>query len=112
MGVKLSRITGELRTVTIPFGDDGDLNVTFRPGGITPSREEELVVEESQGRGVRAAVGLLCEVVSSWDLLDDTGTPYPLDVDLLMRTLPSDVFVMILRAIKEAGSPGEVNGAT
>ena len=53
MAVRLSRIQGETRTVCIDFGDEGDLNITFRPGGITPAREEELRVDEAEGRRVR-----------------------------------------------------------
>lgn len=107
MAVRLSQIKGETRTVRIDFGDEGDLNITFRPGGITPAREEELQVEEAEGRGLRALIGLLCEVIVEWDLLDENGAPFPLDVEALMQSIPADLFQQVFLAIGEAAAPGE-----
>lgn len=112
MAVRLSRIKGDTRTVTLNFGEEGDLTVTYRPGVMTPAREEQLVIDEREGRGVRAVVSLLAEMVVDWDLLDDDGQPIARDVDVLMSSLPADVLVMLLDAIKRVDSPGEANGAT
>lgn len=112
MAVRLSKIKGETRTIRLDFGDAGDLNIVFRPGGITPAREEELQVEDTEGRGVRAVIGLLCEIVESWDLLDDTGEPLPLDVDVVMRTIPGDLIGQIFDGMKVATTPGEASAGT
>ncbi len=108
MGVRISSLVANKRTITISVGDNA-LNITYRPGGITPETEDRLRGYADEQRGGAALVALLADCLVEWDLLDDKGKPLPVNVETLRR-LPVVFLGRIATAMTEDMRPNSTSG--
>jgi len=98
--MRLSDITKESRKIVITF-ETGKLEVEYRHNAYTP--ETESIVSDTERPG-RALAQLLSKVLIRWDLLDDSGNPYPTDLDSLMK-LPVAFMLKVFEGIANDMKP-------
>lgn len=99
MPISLNSLKNDKRAISGEyFGDT--FNVTYRPSGLTPAVESEL--QESANNDV--LMGILCELIEKWDILDEAGDPLPIEIDV-MRQLPSALLGHIIQACREDMAP-------
>lgn len=104
MGIKLSDIAKQTKTIGVPFGDDS-LKVTFNPNAMTPRKEAAFrAAAKEEDQASDALLGMLAETLVRWELLDDDDQAIGTTVDAL-RDVPNPIILRVLRAI------GEENGA-
>lgn len=97
MPIPLSALTADRRTVRVAFGDD-TLTLTYRPSAVNAVQEARELEEREKGQHLFAQARSLAEIVESWDVVDEKGTPLPPTV-LTMQTLGLDVTSKLTRAI-------------
>lgn len=93
--MQLSKITAQRETLAIPIGED-KLNIVYKPQAVTlelVDRKEQAISQPGE-----TLARLLVDLVDSWDLFDDAGQVYPLEV-AAVRLLPIDFVNVILEAI-------------
>lgn len=82
MGVKVSTLAKKVEQARMVVGDDPDdvVNIEFRPGAITLGAMDKLA-QAAAAASFDPAVfeDLLTPILVKWDLLDDDGTPLPID---------------------------------
>ena len=74
MGINLSQIAAQRKTTEVDF-DGVQLSVVHNPSALTP--EFEAFINKAQEEGepdTSYLCQLLCKLLISWDLVDDTGT--------------------------------------
>lgn len=106
--MRISDLTRDRRTVAVQIGD-GVVNVTYRPGGITPESEDRLREMISEQRVGASLVALLSGVLLDWDLTDDDGVPYPTTPEALSK-LPTLALMAVAQAISESIRPNPPSG--
>jgi hypothetical protein len=119
VGIKLANVlTSEVRTVSIDFGGDGPLTVTYRPGAVTPASlaKARTVTRDNaadtQVESVELVVAFLADVLVSWNLLLDDETPVGVDVATLAQ-LPLELLVRVFAEISQGGqNVGEEEGTS
>ncbi len=97
MPVRLSALTADRRTITVPFGDDS-LTLTYKPSAINAVQEARELEERASGKHLLAQARSLKEILTGWDVLDDDGAPVPIAEDVL-ATFGLDVVSKMTRAI-------------
>lgn len=116
MGLRLSSATSKARPLTVPF-EGGDLLVQYRPASYTVA---ELDALQADSKNTARIVESMLRTLVSWDLEYDedsaptpdlAGTVIPLETDALTNTVPTSVFVEVMRKMQEDQSAGEA-GAT
>lgn len=76
MPIKTSTLAAlDTKTMRIDFGDAGDLNIEYRPNGITL----DLLAKLRNAEDEETVVGLFFSVITSWDLQGDDGKTLPVD---------------------------------
>jgi hypothetical protein len=93
--MQLSKITSQRETLAIPFGDE-KLNIVYKPQAVTlelVDRKEQAMINPGE-----TLARLLVDLVESWDLVDDAGQVYPLEL-AAVRLLPIDFVNAILEMI-------------
>lgn len=116
MPIRISALTADRGTVTVPFVDD-TLKITYKPSAINVEQEERELADRAEGRHLLAMAKSLAELVESWDLLDDEGKPVPVSVEVL-SPLGLTVLQKITRAILDDVLPNRTppavsrNGST
>lgn len=95
---KLGAVIANQATVSVELGGE-PVTVTYRPRLMTPELQERIGAAEGVA-GVKAALyGPVAELLVSWDLTEDDGTPIdPRDVEGL-RAIPSQVLLAVLRGV-------------
>ncbi|SRR5579871_4493123 len=78
------------------FDGAAQIQVSYRPGFLTPKVQAEIDRAAESGEGTAAAIRFFVGYIESWDLLGDDGEPVPLTEDGL---LASDVPVQLLNQI-------------
>jgi hypothetical protein len=114
--MKVSALKGKERTIpiTVP-GEDGDpdeiVHITYRPGAVDLEMSDKIT--EAVLNGVEADVALIMlePMLVSWELTDDDGLPWPVDVEHLRKT-PLQFIGLILEAIQEDSRPNPPRDAT
>lgn len=97
MPISLAALTADRRTVKVPFGDD-TLSLTYRPSAVNAKQEARELEEREKGQHLMAQARSLAEIVESWDVTDDKGTPLPVSAEVLAG-LGLDVTSKLTRAI-------------
>jgi hypothetical protein len=97
MSVRISDLLADERTVPMEVGAE-TVRVTYRPSAYTPQLEEDLrALNESKRTGAGLA-HLLATTLVGWEVVDDTGAPYPTTEAALMA-LPTRFLWQVLAAI-------------
>jgi hypothetical protein len=112
MGVKLSQVLGETRTVSIDLGGDEAFTVTFRPGAVTPASLARAVAageaaedaHTSQLRAIELMTSFLGDVLTNWNLTDEAGVPLPTTRESLEQ-LPVEALARVFAAINSIEDP-------
>ena len=105
--MQLAQILGEQRTVTIPFGDDL-LNVVYAPDQFTPELEERYMSMVQTQRSGMALAQIICGLVKKWDLVDNGGNVYPLEVQALSK-MPVTFLNSVVDALNNDIMPKKTN---
>lgn len=99
MAIRIANLGTDTRTVELSI-DNEVLRVVYRPSGVTPVTEDRLRAMAADQRGGASLVVLLADVLVSWDLLDNDGTPYPITAESL-SCLPTLFLARLTDAIKQ-----------
>lgn len=111
MGLRLSSATAPSRDITVTF-EGGDLQVAYRPASYTVA---ELDALQADTKNTARIVESMLRTLVSWDLEYDedsaptpeqVGQVIPLETEPLTQTVPTSVFVVIMRAMQEDQSAG------
>ncbi len=81
--MRLADIANERQTIRIDIGG-ATLTATVNPAAITPASIARLAAQE-RAADPMILPELLAEVLVEWDLTDDDGRPYPIEVEALGR---------------------------
>ena len=108
--MKIGNLVRDRKTVTVAVGN-GTVQVTFRPGGITPETEDRLREMIAEQRVGASFVALLSGIIVEWDLQDDDGKPYPTDAESLRR-LPTMFLYSVAQAVSAEMVPNAPSGGT
>lgn len=84
----------DLQTVTLDFGEAGDLNLTFAPNALSydlNKRAEKAAKEQNDEEMIR----LFFSVARTWDLTDDDDQPLPLTIEHIRDLGIQTVFSLI-----------------
>lgn len=112
MGLRLSSATSKARSLVVPF-EGGDLSVSYRPASYTVA---ELDALQADARNTARIVESMLRTLVSWDLEYDedsapepalVGTVIPLETEALTVTVPTSVFVEVMRKMQEDQQAGE-----
>lgn len=97
---RLGQIVTDKATVSVPLGEDV-LTVVYRPKKLTPEFQERV----SQAQGATAIRdGLyrpVAELLVSWDLTEDDGTPIDPSDEGALRCVPTVVLFAVIKAVME-----------
>lgn len=108
---ELSALLANERWVPVEFNEI-TFRVAYRPGSTSLKRQVQLQkrLRTLQGQDnadeeeqVLAAAGILCELVSNWDLTEN-GHPLPVTAEVVAARLPGAAFSAIMNAITGDGS--------
>lgn len=110
MAIRLSARRAIVKPLAIDV-DGETLNVQYRPGAFTPEFDRSARQLETSSDPETGLGAMFCSVVASWDLEGDDGQPVPLTPESLM-TVPTDILIAVLGAMRKALSPGETPAAT
>jgi hypothetical protein len=112
MGIRLSNVLGATAQASIEFGGEGSLEITYRPGAITPAslaRLQEAAATEADGttsaqiESVKLIVCFLADVLTSWNLLAEDDSPIGTDLDALEQ-LPFELLARVFAAVNGSGN--------
>ena len=115
--MKLSKLKGELRSVAVPIGDVGTLNVNYYPAKFTEQLQTEMAALEArvkakqtsgealEGEEATASAALLMRLMDSWDLEDEKGAKIAPTADILVNELGYININRITTAIMESLNP-------
>jgi hypothetical protein len=92
---------------TVPFGDE-TVTVQFDRAKVTLNWAGRLEQARMASDSDQIAA-CFAEVIHTWDLVNDDGTPYP-PTGPNIATLPSEAVNKIVNSIQEASAPGEAEG--
>lgn len=114
MGIRLSEVQRNSRTIKVPIGVDGSMvvEVTYRPQALTAVREDEFQKLISEDQYTTASVAFILDVMSKWDLLDDDNEDgsekmLPINEHTLTAVIPSTFLRKILTDIFQDMYPKE-----
>lgn len=94
MPIRVSALTADRATVSLPVGDDV-LHVTYRPSAVNAQVEETMA--GASARPIGAMADLLAALIVSWDVVDEAGTPVEPS-----RAFLGTLGVAVLRRLVEA----------
>lgn len=103
MPVKFSSLRNNSKNVRIPFGNDGDLNVTVFPHRVNQDMLDRYQAA-AQDKDYDLAADIFSEVVPEWDLMGDDDTPMPIDGNTF-RTVGTGVMNELWDRIHDAITP-------
>lgn len=90
-------------TMTVEFGDVGNLNIVYRPRGFAYSEAQSLWSDlkglSEQQQQARMSEALL-RLVVSWDLMDDDGNQLPVTNEVV-ESLPLQFAIKVFTALAE-----------
>ncbi len=111
MAIKRTAIhESDVASIRLDFGDAGDLNVEFFPNKLTYGLRKKIAAA-AQADDYDAMFEHFLKVFKSWDLLDDTGEPEPITMDVF-EDLGIEVLNDIVSAVQDATSPKPQTGAS
>ena len=111
MGIKLSSLKSERKTLAVSIGEE-KLNVVYNPKAYTPEVEDAVADGFAQtGRQSRGIQSFITGLVLEWDLIDDDGTPIAPTADNL-KHIPIEIQGEVLSAIVDDMSPGKDSSET
>lgn len=88
MGVRVSDLKNATAPLTVKCGDI-EVNLRYRPTAISSARQDEFMAELDANKYTDAMVTFLPDVIASWDLENDDGTPFPIDANEMRNVLPN-----------------------
>lgn len=119
MPMRFTDLARATKTGKLDLGGGDVIRFEFRHGLITPHFMHTLLaLDESRLKGAtadegEAAVMNVCEQVArlivEWDLLDEDGSMFPLDVERLARDIPLTVQIGLLQQCLEEMGAGEAS---
>jgi len=107
--MRLADIANERQTIRIDIGG-ATLTATVNPAAITPASIARLAAQE-RAADPMILPELLAEVLVEWDLTDDDGRPYPIEVEALGR-LPMRFLARLGAELRGAVGVDPTNAAT
>lgn len=105
---RLGEIVADRATVAVPFGDSA-LRVTYRPKVVTPAFQRAALVSQRTQDVDTALCRPLAQLIASWDLTDDDGTPIEPTAEAFML-LPATLLLTVLDAITTDMAPNPSRG--
>jgi len=117
MPITLSQIAKNTATFTMPYGNDGGtVEITYYPSRLTEKTyaDAKILSDPTQNdldENFTAINDVLCQLMKSWDVMDDDGTPFPIDKEQLKR-LPWEFRLTVFYAIIADMKPKNVTAST
>lgn len=105
--IRVSDLAKDRKTVEVAIDETGDLVVkaTIRPSAYTLELAEQLKEAREQQGWLHEVHAMLAAMLVAWDLVDDEGTMYPIDLAHLKK-LPAAFLVNVLDALIKASRTG------
>lgn len=103
MPISLAQLKGNVRTINVAYFSD-NLAVTYRPSELTPQNQSEINDKIEAGEAKNILIETLCQVMISWDVVDDEGTMLPITPETLAQA-PGPLLLAISEAIGEDARP-------
>lgn len=101
---KLSAVITDQATVSVELGGE-PVTVTYRPRAMTPELQERIGAAEGVA-GIKAALyGPVAELLVSWDVTQDDGTPIDVKDEEALRSIPSQLLLAVLRGVLQDARP-------
>lgn len=97
MPITLDNLKKDVRTCTVEYNGE-TAQVTYRPSGYTPEVEDRFQTYVQSSRSSNGFAEFLAGILISWDLLDDNGKEFPIELEDL-RTLPGRFLTIVVNAI-------------
>ena len=102
--INLQGLKDEVAEANLDFTDTygSTLRVVYRPGLLTPEKEEQIGASKEPGELLQ----FLTEFLVEWDLMEDEHNAVPITVDAL-RHIPSPFLMKVFFKLQEEMGPGE-----
>lgn len=104
---RLSTVTRDTVTLSVPLGGGDALSVEYRPSVLTPRLLRQLQAAELSASISDGLLGPLSELLVSWDLTTDDDAPIPTTAEAL-ADIPFTVLLHVMLAIANSAA-SEVN---
>lgn len=101
MGITASRMADTVMPITVTWGDES-AEVGVRPGRIT--RE---MLREAADATADTIIDQSLVVIASWDVLDESGTPLPIEREVLEKLPFAFLGRIIALAVEATGTQGK-----
>lgn len=82
MPISIASLTADRRTIKVPFGDE-HLTLVYKPSAVNAKQEARELDERAKGQHILSQARSLAEIILSWDVLDDSGKPLPVNEETL-----------------------------
>lgn len=119
--MRISEALSEAVDIVVPFANNVNLNVTYRPMSYTVAQLDKLAAETVKREGEtddefkerrKAAneriIDMVQNVLVAWDLTDESDVAIDFrDREVMREKVPTNVFTGILHAIRRHQSSGE-----
>lgn len=103
MPISLAQIKGNIRTINVTYFND-NLAVTYRPSELTPQNQSAINDRIEAGDAKNILIETLCQVMVSWDVVDEAGVMLPITPETLAGA-PGPLLLAISEAIGEDARP-------
>lgn len=105
MGISVSHIKNNTRSVDVPFGDE-TIHIVYRPSEWTPSIEKEW--QDSEGSATENMLQFLSRLVIDWDIYEDDEETKKLPITPeSLEVLPTQIGMGIIRAVSDDSTAGK-----
>lgn len=106
----------DIQTHPVSFtykGPEGEMEVVYDENAVTSEALDEITnagdgTDPNFIRMDRAAIRFLSTMILSWELMEDDGTPVPLEAER-MGKLPTLFVTRLMKAIQDDIAPGEAS---
>lgn len=97
------------RAIRIDVGGGEDLNILFNSRRMTPGWLARMTERESAGDVLAFSRGMV-EVIISWDMVEEDGSPTPLTVEYLADSFDLEEMGELMKKLVEAATPSSEEG--
>lgn len=109
MPISLNHLKNDVRSCTVNYGGES-AQVTYRPSVLTPASNAQRKQASEEG-DTNVGVAMLCEMLISWEVMDDADPPKPVPITPeTLSQLPDPLLTAVLNACREDMYPNPKTG--
>jgi hypothetical protein len=112
MPISLSKIRNDRSTVDVAVAGE-QLHFEYFPTRISPTDQEELMQQnDDNDNSLKILSTFIAKVGANWDLVNDDGSPLPIDYEYLRREIPYVLQDRIVKAVMDDMYPNRGSGGS